>query len=145
MCEFVHSNTIFQRELNIFTLLMSGYTNFLTARTSLRPLALKCLNCQGLNEFSLNTDINVCCSGLTCSYYSILHSHCTRANGLSTFFFSHRCCCNVLGSQNAHPSTETCISRTLFVLHVVIYSKTYYKCIVRFKLNRGNTDIFTHI
>ncbi len=57
-------------------------------------------------------------------------------NGLSTFLFFHRCYCNVLGSQNAHPLTETYISRTLFVLHV-IYNKPYYKCVVRFKLNRG--------
>ncbi len=28
---------------------------------------LKCLNWQSLHEFSLNTDINVCCSGLTCA------------------------------------------------------------------------------
>ncbi len=46
---------------------MSARTNLLTARASLRPLALKCLNWQGLNEFSLNTVINVCCSGLTCA------------------------------------------------------------------------------
>ncbi len=42
---------------------------------------------------------------------------------LSTFFF-HRCCCNVLGIQNAHPSTEAYVSRTLFVSRV-IYNKPY--------------------
>ncbi len=53
------------------------------------------------------------------------------------FVFSfHRCCCNVLGSQNEHPSTETYISLTLFVLGV-IYNKPHYRCIVRFKLYRG--------
>ncbi len=52
------------------------------------------------------------------------------------FFFSPRCYCNVLGSQNAHPLTETYISRTLFVLRV-IYNKPYYRCVVRFKLNCG--------
>ncbi len=75
-----------------FALLMSARTNLLTARVSSRPLALKCLNWQSLHEFSLNTDINVCCSGLgwwrnKCSYSSIRHSHWTRVNGLSTFFF----------------------------------------------------------
>ncbi len=118
-----------------------------------RPLALKCLNWQSLHEFSLNTDINVCCSGLTCAralsapgwwrnklQFIIQHRELAlnkRVNGLSTFFFSfHRCYCNVLGSQNAHPLTETYISRTLFVLRV-IYNKPYYRCVVRFKLNRG--------
>ncbi len=70
-----------------------------------------------------------------CSYSSIRHSHWTRVNALSTLFI-HRCCCNVLGSQNAHPSTETYIGRTLFVLGV-IYNKPYYRCIVRFKLYHG--------
>ncbi len=74
LAEFVHSNTILQRELYICsrsevwvcTLLMS--TRFLfTAHASLHPLALKCLNWQSLHEFSLNTDINVCCLGLTCA------------------------------------------------------------------------------
>ncbi len=119
-----------------------------------RVLWLLCLNWQSLHEFSLNTDIKVCCSGLACeralsapgwwwnkcSYSSIRHSIWTRENDLSTFFFFfffiHRCYCNVLGSQNAHPLTETYISRTLFVLRV-IYNKPYYRCVVRFKLNRG--------
>ncbi len=78
------SNTIHQRELHICArsevrvcallmstrvcvLLMSARTNLLTACVSSRPLALKCLNWQSLHEFSLNTDINVCCSGLTCA------------------------------------------------------------------------------
>ncbi len=52
------------------------------------------------------------------------------------FFFLNRCCCNVLGSQNVHPSTEAYISRTLFVSSV-IYNKPNCRCIVRFKLNRG--------
>ncbi len=34
--------------------------------------------------------------------------------------FFHRCYCNVLGSQNAHPLTETYISRTLFVFYLFI-------------------------
>ncbi len=46
---------------------MSARTNLLAAHASSRPLALKCLNWQGLNEFSLNTDINVFCLGLTCA------------------------------------------------------------------------------
>ncbi len=100
---------------------------------SSHPLALKCLNWQSLHEFSLNTDINVCCSDLTCaralsapgwwwskcSYSSIWHSHWTRVNGLSTCFFFHRCCCNVLGSQNAHPSTEAYISQTLVFFYML--------------------------
>ncbi len=159
-CENLSIQTILQRELNICarsearvcSLLISACTNLLIARASSHPLALKCLNWQSLHEFSLNTDINMCCSGLTCararyqhpgddgindsSYSSIRHSHWTRMNGLSTFLFFHRCYCNVLGSQNAHPLTETYISRTLFVLRV-IYNKPYYKCVVRFKLNRG--------
>ncbi len=71
----VHSNIILQRELNICAhsearacaLLMSARTNLLTAHTSLHPLALKCLNRQSLHEFSLNTDINVGSSGLSCA------------------------------------------------------------------------------
>ncbi len=55
-----------------------------------------------------------------------------RVNGLSTFV--------TLTSQNAHPSTETNISRTLFVLHV-IYNKQYRRCVVRFKLNRGPSTV----
>ncbi len=43
-------------------------------------------------------------------------------------FFFLCCCCNVLGSQNAHPSTETYISWTLFVLRV-IYNKPYCRCL----------------
>ncbi len=66
---------IFQRELNICVrsearvcALMSARTNLLTARASSRPLALKCLNWQSIHGFSLNTDINVCSSGLTCAH-----------------------------------------------------------------------------
>ncbi len=51
-------------------------------------------------------------------------------------FLLHRWCCNVLGSQNVHPSSEAYISRTLFFLHV-IYNKSHCGCGVRFKLNRG--------
>ncbi len=69
---YIYSNTKLQRELNICArsearvcaLRMSARTN-LTARASSHPLALKCFNWQSLHEFSLNTDINVCCSGLT--------------------------------------------------------------------------------
>ncbi len=50
--------------------------------------------------------------------------------------FFHRCCCNVLGSQNAHSSTEAYISR-------VIYNKPYCRCVVRFKLNRGPSSCRT--
>ncbi len=42
----------------------------------------------------------------------------------------------MLGSQNAHPSTEAYISRTQFVSRVV-YNKPYCRCVVIFKLNRG--------
>ncbi len=74
-CVNLSIQTILQRELNICTCsearvcvhLMSARTNLLTACVSSRPLALKCLNWQSLHEFSLNTDINVCCSGLTCA------------------------------------------------------------------------------
>ncbi len=108
-------------------MIMSARTNLLTARASSRPLAL-CLNWQSLHEFSLNTDINVCCSGLTC----------VRALSAPGWWQNkfYRCYCNVLGSQNAHPLTETYISRTLFVLRV-IYNKPYYTWVVRFKLNRS--------
>ncbi len=44
------------------------------------------------------------------------------------FFSFHHCCCNVLGSQNAHLSTEAYISRTLFVSRV-IYNKPYCRCL----------------
>ncbi len=98
---FRESLIIARSEARVCALLMSTRTNLLTARASSHPLALKCLNWQILHEFSLNTDINVCCSGLTCaralsapgwwwnkcSYSSIRHSHWTRENGLSTFFF----------------------------------------------------------
>uniref|UniRef100_A0A673HM02 CD276 molecule n=1 Tax=Sinocyclocheilus rhinocerous TaxID=307959 RepID=A0A673HM02_9TELE len=57
--------------MQVHALRMSTRTNLLTARSSSRPLALKCLNWQSLNEFSLNTDINVCCSGLTCGLFSV--------------------------------------------------------------------------
>ncbi len=110
-------------------------------------------NWQSLHEFNSNTDINVCCSGLTCARalsapgwwrnkWQLIFQHTALALNKSEwfvhffFFFSHHCCCNVLGSQNAHPLTETYISRPLFVLRV-IYNKPYYTCVVRFKLNRG--------
>ncbi len=115
----------------------------------LASLTLKCLNWQSVHEFSLNTDISVCCSGLT---VRTRHQH-PGDDGINAHipytgieqewmvcprfcFFPHRCCCNVLRSQNAHPSTETYISRTLFELRV-IYNKKYCRCIDRFKLNRG--------
>ncbi len=75
LCEFVHSkcNTS-ERELNICkrsearacSLLISARTNLLTARMSSHTLALNILNWQSLHEFSLNTYINVCYSGLIC-------------------------------------------------------------------------------
>ncbi len=96
-CVNLSIQTILQRELNICArsearvcaLLMGARTNPLTARASSHHLALKCLNWQSLHEFSSNTDIKVCCSGLTCarmlstpgwwwkkcSYSSIRHSH----------------------------------------------------------------------
>ncbi len=130
-CEFVHSNTILQRELNICSLLMCSCISHL--------LALKYLNGQSLHEFSLNTDINMCCSGLTCeaiitgdngindcSYYSIWHSHWTRAWMVCQLFFLR--CCNLLGSQNAHPSIEAYIGQTLFFLRD-IYNKPYCRCL----------------
>ncbi len=70
----------------------------------------------------------MCCSGLTCA-------RALSAPGWWRNKF-YRCYCNVLGSQNAHPLTETYISRTLFVLRV-IYNKPYYTWVVRFKLNRS--------
>ncbi len=117
--------------------------------TNENPLALNYLSWQSLHEISLNTDINVCCSGLTCARACYQHpgdaginAHIPeytcieRVNGLSTFYIFHRCCCNLLGSQNAHPSTEAYISHTLFFL-CVIYNKKYNRFVVRFKLNRG--------
>ncbi len=115
---------------------MSACTHLLTARVSSRPLALKFLNWQSLHEFSLNTDINVCCSGLTCARtlsapgwwwnkWQLIIQHTALALNKSEwfvhFFFSfHSCYCNVLGSQNAHPLKETYISRTLFVYMLFI-------------------------
>ncbi len=71
-CVNVHLNNTSERayicthsEAWVCALLMSIRTN-LTGRASSPPLALKCLNWQGLHEFSVNTDINVCCSDLTC-------------------------------------------------------------------------------
>ncbi len=49
-------------------------------------------------------------------------------------FFSLRCCCNVLGSQNAHPPTETYISWTLFISRV-IHNKPYCRCLSDLKWN----------
>ncbi len=134
---------------------MSARTNLLTACVSSRPLALKCLNWQSLHEFSLNTDINVCCSGLTCARalsapgwwrnkWQLIIQHTALALNKSEWFvhfiylfiFFYRCYCNVLGSQMRILLKETYISRTLFVLHV-IYNKPYYTCVVRFKLIRG--------
>ncbi len=56
-----------------------------------------------------------------CSYSSIWHLHWTGVNGPLFFFFR---CCNVLGSQNAHPSTEAYISRTLFFSVLFITNHT---------------------
>ncbi len=150
LCEFVHSNTILQRELNICALWMSARTNLLTARASSRPLALKCLNWQSLHEFSLNTYISTCAVQVSSvrTHYQLpgddgINAHIpaydTRVEQewmVCPLFFFHRCCCNVLGSQNAHPSTQAYISWTLFVLRV-IYNKPYCRCVVRFKLNRS--------
>ncbi len=151
ICPFKHNtwelNICACSEAQVCVLLLSARTNLLTAQVSSCPLGLKCLNWQSLHEFSLKTDINVCGSGLTCACalsapgwwrikcsYSSIHSHWTRLNGLSTLKKKmYRCCCNVLGSQNAHPSTETYISRFFFLR--VIYNKPYCRCIVRFKLN----------
>ncbi len=68
LCEFVHSNTILQRELNICArsearvcaLLMCSRTNLLTERASSHLLVSKYLNWQSLHEFSLNTEISTC-------------------------------------------------------------------------------------
>ncbi len=68
------------------------------------------------------------------------YTHWTWVNDVNFFF--HCCCCNVWGSQNAHPSTETYISRTLFVLSV-IYNKLFCRCVVSFKLNRGPSSCRT--
>ncbi len=128
LCEF-SIQTILQRELNICARsearvcahLMSARTNLLTARASSHPLALKCLNWQSLHEFSLNADINVCCSGITCArtlsapgwwrnkwQLIIQHrEHTLNKSEWFAHFFLNRCYCNVLGSQNAHPLTET--------------------------------------
>ncbi len=114
LCEFsIQFFQLFRESLIFACVLRHRFAHFwkvhaqITVRASKRPLALKCLNWQTLHEFSLNTDINVCCSGLTCAQapsapgwwrnkcsYSNIHSHGTRVNGLSTFF--HPCCCNVL-------------------------------------------------
>ncbi len=134
MCEFVYLNQYFRERLIFTHVLMSARTNLLTACASSYPLALKCLNWQSLHEFSLNTDINVYCSGLGWSApgwwrnkrsYSSIHLHWTRVNGLSTFVFFHHCCCNVLRSQNVHPSAEAKISP-----HRVIYNKPFCRCVV---------------
>ncbi len=60
-------------EARVCALLRSARTNLLTARVSSHPPALKCLNWKSLHEFSLNTDINVCCSGLTCAHARYQH------------------------------------------------------------------------
>ncbi len=152
--QYFRESLIFARVLRwVCALLMSACTNLLTARASSHPLALKCLNWQSLHEFSLNTDINVFCSGLTSARaintrvmteLMLIFQHMALALNKSEwfvpffffFFFFNHCCCNVLGSQNGLPSTETHISRTLFILRV-IYNKPCCRCIVRFKLNRG--------
>ncbi len=109
---------------------------------SLRPLALKCLHRQSLHEFSLNTDISVCCSGVTFArapsgpgWWRIKRSYSSieRVNGSSTF--PHRCCCNVLGSQNVlhqhkHALAKPCLFYELFINNIA-------DAFVRFKLNRA--------
>ncbi len=139
--EFVHSNT---SESLIFAHFWWVHTRIF----SLRPLALKCLHRQSLHEFSLNTDISVCCSGVTfarapsvpgwwrikCSYSSI-----ERVNGSSTF--PHRCCCNVLGShnvlhQNKHALAKPCLFYELFINNIA-------DAVFRFKLNRGPSACWT--
>ncbi len=55
------------------------------------------------------------------SYLSIRHSHWTKFTKSDWFvhvFFVHRCCCcNVLGSQSAYPSTETNIAELFFTCY----------------------------
>ncbi len=125
---------------------MHGFAHFWWVHTrifSLRPLALKCLNRQSLHEFSLNTDISVCCSGVTFArvpsgpgwwWNKRSYSSIERVNGSSTF--PHRCCCNVLGSQNVlhqhkHALAKPCLFYELFLLSHIA------DAVVRFKLNRG--------
>ena len=76
LCEFVNSSAILERELNICALseMSSLHTQTHThadARTNLRDAGslsrLECLHWQSLNEFILNTDGNVCSSGLACA------------------------------------------------------------------------------
>ncbi len=93
----------------------SARTNLLTARASSRPPALKCLNWQSLHEFSLNTDISMCVSGLTCA----------RARALSALWWRSKC------SYSIHQLKHTLAEPCFFVR--VIYNKPYR----RFKLNRG--------
>ncbi len=112
LCEFVHSNTILQREsLIVACVLMSSQINLLTAHASSHPLALKCLNWQNVHEFSLNTDINVLlfrshlCSRATLSApgrvmteYMLIFQHTALALNKSEwfiYFVFHHCCCNV--------------------------------------------------
>ncbi len=61
------------REILIFARVLRAGVRASDKRThkSSHYLALKCLNCQSLNEFSLNTYINVCCSGLFSISYTI--------------------------------------------------------------------------
>ncbi len=129
---------------------MSIRTN-LTGRASSPPLALKCLNWQGLHEFSVNTDINVCCSDLTClrelsapgwwrNKWQLIIQHTALALNKSEwfvhFFFFHIAVVVMYWEARVLIHQQKHISRTLFVL-CVIYNKPYCRCVVRIKLNSG--------
>ncbi len=128
---------------------MSTCTNLLTARASSHPLALKCLNWQSLHEFSLNTDINVCCSGLTCARalsapgwwrnkWQLIIQHTALALNKSEWFVHFFFIAVVVmyweAKMRTHQQKHTLAEPFCFT---VIFNKPYYSCIVRFKLNPG--------
>ncbi len=128
-----------------FVLLWWAHAQIFSARASSHHLALKFLNWQSLHRFKHISTCAVQVSSVHARYQHPgddgINAHipaygtCIEQEWMVHFFFFFRCC-NVLGSQNAHPSTEACISRTLFFFRV-IYNKPYSRCVVRFKLNRG--------
>ncbi len=112
--------TILKRELNICMHSETRVCAQITARTSKRPLALKCLSWQSLHEFSLN----ISTYPVQVSPVLVRHQH-PGDDGLNAHIPAHGTrteqewmVCPLLGSQNAHPSTEayiSCLFQVLFI------------------------------
>ncbi len=75
-----------------------------------------------------------------CSYSSIWHSHWTRVNGLSTFFFIAVVVMYWEARMRIHQQKHTWAEPCFFLR--VIYNKQFCRCVVRFQLNRGPNRVW---